>query len=229
MSARAQTASWEYSGASAPSPAHPAPVAGWISSDEGLQAFADEQVRGLVWRIFLGPAQPVTKHVLVSTMDQKTDSSDLCEQMGLTLARETVGTVLVVKAADRSPAAGNAPSSVREASQRLATNFWMMEGSCSGTLRLDRDTANHREAFLQQVRREFDYSILQVTWSRLLSEAIRMGQASDGLILVLGAHGTRKAAAQQIHRTLTTAGVRLIGTVLSGRTFPVPESLYRIL
>jgi hypothetical protein len=46
---------------------------------------------------------------------------------------------------------------------------------------------------------------------------------------VLGAHSTRRATARKIKETLEAAQARILGTVLSERTFPVPERIYRRL
>jgi len=51
----------------------------------------------------------------------------------------------------------------------------------------------------------------------------------DGLVLVVSALHTRRAAALQIKRTMEEVGVRLMGTVLADREFPIPQRLYRSL
>jgi hypothetical protein len=40
---------------------------------------------------------------------------------------------------------------------------------------------------------------------------------------------TRRRAALQTKRALEEAGVRLLGTVLADREFPIPQNLYRRL
>jgi Mrp family chromosome partitioning ATPase len=56
-----------------------------------------------------------------------------------------------------------------------------------------------------------------------------MAQFADGIILVLSAHRTRRAMARKIKETLEAAQVRILGTVLSDRVFPIPERIYRRL
>jgi Mrp family chromosome partitioning ATPase len=56
-----------------------------------------------------------------------------------------------------------------------------------------------------------------------------MGQLADGIILVLEAHNTRRAIARKIIETFEAAQVRVLGIVLSQRTFPLPEWMYRRL
>jgi Mrp family chromosome partitioning ATPase len=55
-----------------------------------------------------------------------------------------------------------------------------------------------------------------------------LGQLADGVILVLEAHTTRKAAARKIKESLG-AQSRILGIVLTERRFPVPERIYRRL
>jgi Mrp family chromosome partitioning ATPase len=82
---------------------------------------------------------------------------------------------------------------------------------------------------LKQLRQEFEYVVIEGPAAGVSSEAALLGQMTDGLILVLGAHRTRKATAQKIKQTLQGAQSRILGTVLSERRFPIPESIYNRL
>lgn len=229
MSAQAHADSWEHSRSTTPASGRYTATVIAECDDESLNALAEEQIRGLLAQVFLGAAERVSKHVLLGAVDRETDTWGLCTQLGLGLARETIGTVLVARGDSRFIVADSRPSAIRESCLRLAPNLWMLADPGTDGGSRQSAPAYQADSFLQQVRREFDYSILHVQTPRLLSEASRMGNASDGLILVVGAHGTRRAAAQQMRQALTTAGVHLIGAVLTGRTFPVPEGVYRRL
>ena len=61
------------------------------------------------------------------------------------------------------------------------------------------------------------------------SEAALLGQLSDGMILVLQANSTRRAAAKKVKQMLQATNVRLLGAILSERTFPIPQKLYEKL
>jgi len=56
-----------------------------------------------------------------------------------------------------------------------------------------------------------------------------MAQFADGIVLVLSALHTRRAAAIKTREVLERAQVRLLGTVLCDRLFPIPEAIYRWL
>lgn len=49
----------------------------------------------------------------------------------------------------------------------------------------------------------------------------------DGAVLTLTAHKTRRETALRTKEMLEQFNVKLIGVVLDGRTFPMPESIYR--
>jgi Mrp family chromosome partitioning ATPase len=82
-------------------------------------------------------------------------------------------------------------------------------------------------ARLRELTTEFDFSILWCAPVSWLTASI--GQACDGLVLVLTANKTRRLVAAQIKDQLSKAQVPLLGTVLAERRFPVPQGLYRSL
>jgi Mrp family chromosome partitioning ATPase len=82
---------------------------------------------------------------------------------------------------------------------------------------------------LRELRLEFDYTILHGPPAALCSDATLLGYLSDGVVLVLEANSTRRAAAQRAVQMLQAANAKLLGSVLSKRTFPIPERIYRNL
>ena len=82
---------------------------------------------------------------------------------------------------------------------------------------------------LAELRLEFDYTLIQAPPAGLYSEAALLGQLSDGMILVLQANSTRRAAAKKVKQMLLATNVALLGAVLSERTFPIPQNLYKKL
>lgn len=51
----------------------------------------------------------------------------------------------------------------------------------------------------------------------------------DGVVLLVRAAQTRRAALEAIERQLARAGTPLLGSVLLDRDYPIPEKLYRLL
>jgi capsular exopolysaccharide synthesis family protein len=82
---------------------------------------------------------------------------------------------------------------------------------------------------LAELRAEFDYVIFDVPPATHSNDVTVLGRLLDGVVLVVGAHSTRREAARRVKETLDKGQVHLLGSVLNGRTFPIPEGLYRRL
>ena len=67
--------------------------------------------------------------------------------------------------------------------------------------------------------------------SQLKEQAINLPRIDfvDGVILLVRAAQTRRAALEAIERQLAKAGMRLLGSVLLDRVYPIPEKLYHLL
>jgi Mrp family chromosome partitioning ATPase len=60
-------------------------------------------------------------------------------------------------------------------------------------------------------------------------EAMLVGTLVDGAVMVVQANVTRREAAKRVADDLRAASARLLGAVLSNRTFPIPAPIYRRL
>ena len=56
-----------------------------------------------------------------------------------------------------------------------------------------------------------------------------IGAQVDGIVMIAEAHVTRRRAVRACADALRSSGGRVLGTVLSNRTFPIPEAVYRLL
>ena len=206
-----------------------------------LESFAEEQIRGLVRQVFLPGWPRPCRQVVFSPVDQGLDIASICMQVGQTVAEEGSGVACVVDASsggkregtftDRSPAGDGEKrfGSLRDLSQQLSANLWFMPRSVFlGGSQNVLSTAWLR-ARLAELRLEFDYTVLQGPASGAGTEAALLGATCDGLVLVLQANATRRATAQRVKETLHSANARLLGTVLSDRSFPIPRAIYRRL
>jgi hypothetical protein len=205
------------------------------------EKFAREQIRGLVRQVFFSSiAQPV-RQVVFTAVEAETDVGSICRQVGETLSQETHGTVAVVssdvtilRGIEPYPAVGSGTSCDDTAGQhqpsiRARGNLWFVPetGAVDDAGELVRGSSWYLR--LADLRTEFDYSVVQGPPAIALGNTVAVGQLADGIILVLAAHSTRRAAARKIKETLEAAQVRLLGVVLSDRTFPIPEKFYRRL
>jgi Mrp family chromosome partitioning ATPase len=71
--------------------------------------------------------------------------------------------------------------------------------------------------------------LIDAPGTSVCGDAQLLGQIADAAILVIEANSTRRLTARKAKESLESAGVRLLGTVLCNRLFPIPERLYRIL
>jgi hypothetical protein len=202
------------------------------TKDWNPRDFAREQIRGLVQRVFFGSgAQPV-KQVVFSAAGWHTDVAGICDQVGRALALETNAQVAIV---GREPRVGeivrghSREVSIRAWSTQTAINLWHVPGFGRRECGEEAGTGRYWSSCLAELRNEFDYAVIHGPAAGVSSEAALLGQLADGIILVLGAHSTRKATARKIKEGLEAAQSRILGTVLSERRFPVPERIYRRL
>jgi hypothetical protein len=205
------------------------------TSDWNPEDFAREQIRGLVRRVFfMGGVRPV-KQVVFSAAEPNTDVANICNEVGRALAVETRAHIAMVV---REPWAGElarahpryvASGVIKSWSTQIGTNLWRVPGFGLRECREESGTRPYWLSCLAGLRIEFEYAVIHGPVAGISSEAAVLGQLADGIILVLGAHSTRRATARKIKETLEAAQARILGTVLTERVFPVPERIYRRL
>ena len=200
---------------------------GWNPED-----FGREQIRSLVRQVFLANGRRPLRQVVFAGLDSETDVKSICMRVGVTLALETPGSVAVVgghpqllrEAEAYGPEMGDGSIPLRQSATRLRSNLWLV--SAAEKLR---STTGLLHGYMRDVRREFEYSIVEAPPPGEWNEATDMAQFADGIILVLSAHRTRRVVARKVKQALEAAQARVLGTVLSDRVFPIPEGLYRRL
>ena len=72
-------------------------------------------------------------------------------------------------------------------------------------------------------------AVLHLASTHDLPDLLLRGRAIDGVLLLVRASRTRRAALETMVHRLTQAGLPLLGCVLLDRIHPVPEKLYRLL
>ncbi|MHB8217608.1 MAG: P-loop NTPase family protein [Candidatus Sulfotelmatobacter sp.] len=209
-----------------------AEVQGWDPDN-----FAREQIRGLVRRVFLANSGKPVKQVAFSAAEPGTDVGVICDQVGHALALETPGEVAIVSRNSPAPEmtqAQNYPrysgsSAIKACSTQIAANLWRVPAAGLRELSPEPATGRYWLWALAELRNDFEYAVIHGPEAGTSSESAVLGQLAEGIILVIEAHNTRKATARKIKEMLEASQSRILGTVLSERTFPVPEKLYRRL
>jgi hypothetical protein len=204
------------------------------ANDWSPEDFAREQIRGLVRRVFFSGGRAV-KQVVFSAVGPSPEVANICDQVGQALALETDADIAIVGREQRAgemeqahPRCGGG-TAIKSWSTRTAINLWRMPEIGLRECGEESGTGRYWLSCLAKLRNEFEYAVIHGPAAGISSEAALLGQLADGIILVLGAHSTRRATARKIKETLEGAQSRILGTVLSERTFPVPERIYRRL
>lgn len=196
--------------------------------------FAREQMRGLARQVFLSNAGRPVRQVVVSAVDPESDVKNICRLVGEALARETNASIAVVgeypQALQDSEMDGHGDRSgctpLRQSATRIRGNLWLVPALSKDG---DREATSLMLSYLGEMRREFEYSVVEGPLAGESSQPTAMAQFADGIILVLSATHTRRVAARNIKETLEAAHARILGTILSDRVFPIPQSIYRRL
>ena len=79
---------------------------------------------------------------------------------------------------------------------------------------------------ISELREDFDFIIIDAPPLNRYSDAVILGQHSNGVVLVLEADSTRREAASKVATTLRSANVPILAAVLNKRTYPIPEKIY---
>jgi Mrp family chromosome partitioning ATPase len=196
----------------------------------------DHEVVRLVQQVFHPEAGAAHRLVVFCGIDAANPSSTVCARTARSLAARTPEKVCLVDA-NPSPHGlmglfgnpANAAGSAAEPDQCLpvASNLWLTRWSTTNGNGA-RGSSELRTR-LAKLQREFGYVLIDAPGCAVNDEATVLGQASDAVILVIEAGATRRMAASKAKRNLEAAGVRLAGTVLHNRSFPIPKALYERL
>jgi protein-tyrosine kinase len=210
-----------------------------------VERVTEEEALRLVQNIFLTARPDPFRVVVFSAIDSGNGCSRVCAQAAAVLASNVTGSVCLVDANLRTPSLpeffgltnhhGLADSlrstgSIRDFAKKVRPdNFWLL--SC-GSLAADSSALINSElmkARVAELRKEFDYVLVDSPPLNTYSDGVVLGQLSDGVVLVLEANSTRREAALRVAEGLRERQVRVLGAVLNKRTFPIPDSLYHRL
>jgi Mrp family chromosome partitioning ATPase len=207
-----------------------------VESTCSATKFAQEQIRGLIQRVFFPGWPKAARQVVISGADAQADTAGLCARIAREMATGLPGTVCAVEADVYSPGledllAGYTAQPVeRESSAciHVDKNLWLAEPDSLFSAENDGFNAVWLRARMSELRRNFDYTLIHAP-AAFLSQTIVLGHLADGLILAIQAGKTHRIVAQTTLMTLKAAKVAVLGTVLMDRTFPIPEELYKRL
>jgi receptor protein-tyrosine kinase len=198
---------------------------------------AEEMLR-LIQRVFLSANENAPRQVVLCGVDSENGSSSVCAMAGRTLAANSSRPVCLVDANVRSPRLSgmfgierknpfSGPSAaVRDQFVKVGPNLWLAGPSIlteNGQVLLPLDQLKER---FTQLRETFEYMLIDAPAAIVSGDAQLLGLVADAAVLVVEANKTRRPTARKAKESLEAAGVRLLGTVLHDRLFPIPKGLY---
>jgi len=216
------------------------------NGNQSESIWTNDEAQRLVQQLFAFQVKEPPRTVTFAGIDHGNGCSRISAAVAETLAKNNRGRrVCLVEANFRSPALpgmfgvpnhfGLTEALLRdEAVSQFAKplpqqNLWLLS---SGTLAVDSPSLLASEQLrtrIAELRQEFDFVIVDAPPLNRYSDGIVLGQLSDGLVLVIEANTTRREAAAAVTQNLHAAKVPILAAVLNKRTFPIPESIYKIL
>jgi hypothetical protein len=191
----------------------------------------EEQIYALVQQLFFRHESALVRHVVFAPAEASTATAALCLDVASALAEEDKYDIGLIDA-HSDPVVLQTQLQIPPPSLPLTTwpigpRLWMVPRQSWLADARGRRVTDQNLWRLRELTAQFDFSILWCAPVSWLTASI--GQACDGLVLVLTANQTRRLVAAQIKEQLRKAQVPLFGTVLAQRRFPVPQGLYRNL
>ena len=199
----------------------------------------------LVQRVFLQQTQNPPRMVVFAAVDHGSGCSQIAASVAQTLTGKAPEAVCLVEANFRSPAL---PKMLGSTNYHGLTDALLEQGSVrsflkpvcnqkvwllsSGSLAADSPnllTSERLPKRFAELRREFDFVIVDAPPIKRYGDAIALGKLADGVVVVIEAESTRRQVAHVAVENLRAAGVKVLGAVLNKRTFPIPEGIYKRL
>jgi len=199
----------------------------------------------LVQRVFVFSNSHAPRVVVFSSADECNGSGEICFRAGEILAAQGSGSVCLVDANLRAPSLHQVlgvakspgltdaivkPGPIRDFGvQVVGSNLWIVPPGSSEAAAQGLYASGPLRLRIGELRREFDYVLIDAPPVSSCGDAVLLGQMADGVILVVEANSTRRETARLAKETFEGAEIRLLGGVLHNRKFPIPEALYRKL
>lgn len=209
----------------------------------GGHSWIDEETLRVVQQIFLLQTQEPPRVVVFAGIDPGNGCSRLCASVAEVLAQNARRPVCLVDANFRSPILSDLFGTTNDqgltdallqkgpihsfAKSVNRPNLWLLS---SGALAIDSPnlfSADNLRERLGELREEFEFVLIDAPPLSRYSDALVLGQHSEGVVLVLEADSTRRESASVAVAGLRAANVSILAAVLNKRTYPIPEKLYK--
>jgi protein-tyrosine kinase len=210
-----------------------------------LEPGEQEQLTKLVQRAFLLPGAEAPRVVVFTASESGNGCSWVCARVAETLAAQVTGAVCLVDANLRNPGlhrqfgvenhhgladALRGRDPIRSFARSWSRpNLWLISCGSSPETCVPALGSELMRQKLAELRSEAAYVLVDAAGMNVSNDAVALGSAADGVVVVLKANSSRRQTARKAVQDMQAANVRIVGAVLNQRTFPIPESIYNRL
>jgi polysaccharide biosynthesis transport protein len=204
-----------------------------------------EEVNALAQQIFLASGADAPRIVVFASTEPGSGCSWVCTHLGEVLANRVAGSVCLIDANLRDPSLHqhfgcDNDTGISDALVTLepirsfarpvsVPNLCLITAGSRGEESQSLLSSDRMRLRLAELRREFDYVLIDTAAMSICNDAIALGCISDGVVMVLKANASRRETARQAIQDLQSGKAKVLGAVLNQRTFPIPDSLYKKL
>jgi Mrp family chromosome partitioning ATPase len=207
--------------------------------------WAHEEALRLVQQLFSLQAEGAPRVIVFAGIHHGSGCSQICASVAETLSKTAQRPVCLLEANFRSPSLANIFQTTHHdgltnallvegpvdsfAEPLSEENLWLISSGDLTSDSADLLTTERCRERLVELRKTFDFVIVDASPLSLYSDAIAVGQLADGLVLVLEAGASRREAAADVAAKLRSLNIPILAAVLNKREFPIPEKIYRRL
>lgn len=215
------------------------------ASADGAAGASLEQIVALVQNVFLSRGAEAPRVVVFSSTERDAGCTWVCARTAEVLSSRIAGSVCLVDANFYAPGlhlqfgADNSAGGLTEALVQLdpirtfarsrTRNLWTISAGGVNAVSASLLSSDRMRLRITELRKEFDYVLIDVAAMNISHDAIGIGALSDGVLLVLKANTSRRQTAKQAVDNLQAGKAKVLGAVLNQRTFPIPEAIYKRL
>ena len=213
--------------------------------EPGLEELARQEVARLAQQLFLRPNGKAPRAVLFAGVERENGCAGICVQAARAAAALISGQICIVDANLRSPSVhrcldmenvdgmsavlGTSVSAATLARRLSPDNLWLLSSGPAVPDPEDLLTHEHMRPHMQTLGARFDHILVSSPPVNVFGDSLTLGRTVDGVVLIIEANCTRRQDVWRAVHRLEAFDIPILGFVLNGRTFPIPEPLYRLL
>jgi Mrp family chromosome partitioning ATPase len=198
-----------------------------------------QELSSLARGIFFSSDGASPSAVVLAGIDSKSTSSSVCIELGRALLGQGAGSVCLIDGDVSSQRMTKLLLRNRRSVSRntetdscieVEPNLWLAPRRFGDPARPNtlRPLPILKQTMVE-LRNSFTHLLIDSPGVNVSSDAAVLGGIADAALLIIEANVTRKASALRAKVILESMNVPILGTVLSNRTFPIPNLLYRRL